>query len=83
MKRFTLDSRELEHPKPLEMAISLLRELDDDSYLYMLNKRNPVPLINLAQKQNFQVLYHGVDESNWHILITPNKKISLEEYLDV
>jgi len=83
LKRYTLDSRELEHPKPLEMAISILRELDSDSYLYMLNKRNPIPLINLAQKQNFITLSHQAGESDWHILITPNNEVTLEEYLDV
>ena len=83
MRRISLDSRELEHPKPLEMAIDILKSLDNDSYMYMLNKRNPIPLINLASSQNLQTLSKELAPDEWHILITPNTEISLEELLDV
>ena len=83
MRRISLDSRELEHPKPLEMAIDILKSLDNDSYMYMLNRRNPIPLINLASSQNLQTFSKELTPDEWHILITPNVEISLEELLDV
>ena len=83
MRRISLDSRELEHPKPLEMAIDILKSLDKDSYMYMLNRRNPIPLINLASTQNFKTLSKELAPNQWHILITPNTEVSLEEFLDV
>jgi len=83
LRRVSLDSRELEHPKPLEQAIDILKRLDEGSYMYMLNRRNPIPLINLATSQNFKTLSKEISSDEWHILITPNKDISLEELLDV
>lgn len=79
----SLNSLDLEHPKPLEMAIAILRELDNDSYMYMVNRRNPVPLVNLAQSQNFKTLSREIEDGLWHILVTPNHDVDLEEYIDV
>jgi len=83
VKKVLLDARELAHPKPLEMAIESLREMDGDSYLYMINRKNPVPLISLANQHGFQVLTHQIDDELWHILITKNQENSLQEWLDV
>ena len=83
MKKVLLDARELEHPKPLEMAIDSLRRMDSDSYLYMINRKNPIPLIRLADQHGFQVITHQINEELWHILISKNKENSLQEWLDV
>jgi uncharacterized protein (DUF2249 family) len=83
VKKVLLDARELEHPKPLEMAIDSLRRMDSDSYLYMINRKNPIPLIRLADQHGFQVITHQINEELWHILISKNKENSLQEWLDV
>lgn len=83
MNRVTLDVRTLEHPKPLEYGIEALKSLDDHSYIYMLNRKNPIPLIRLAQEHGFQTLTHEAFEQEWHILISKNKELPLKEYLDV
>lgn len=83
MKKITLDARELEHPKPLAMAINILRALEEDDYLYMIHRKNPIPLIDLAQEHNFQVISHEDAEGIWHILITKNPSVDLKEYLFV
>jgi len=82
MKRLFLDAREMEHPQPLERAITLLRELGDENYLYMIHYRNPIPLITLAKRQNFTLLSHEQSERLWHILICKNKEINLNRLLD-
>ena len=81
MKKNFLDARELEHPKPLEEAIKALRELDEDSYFYMIHIKNPIPLVNLAQKQNFKSISYQESENLWHILVAKNSDIELEEFL--
>ncbi|WP_294951052.1 DUF2249 domain-containing protein [Sulfurovum sp.] len=83
LKKIDLDARELEHPKPLEHAIRALQKLDDDSYFYMLHRKNPVPLLDLAKEQGFQSLSREDDEGNWHVLVARNPAIELEELLRV
>ena len=82
LKRISLDTRELEHPKPLELAMKALRELDEESYFYMLHRKNPIPLLDLASEQNFQVLNKEDDNGDWHILITKNQEVDLNQFLD-
>ena len=76
-----LDARELAHPKPFEKAIKILQILDKNSYLYMLNKKEPHPLINFAQEKNFNVLTKEDKNNNWHILISHKLDIDLNNYL--
>ena len=83
MRKILIDTRELEHPKPLEIAIDELRKIDNDSYLYMLNRKNPIPLLSLASQHKFRVLSHEVSTDQWHILICKNPSFNLEELLDV
>ena len=83
LNRIDLDARELEHPKPLEHAIKALRELDGKSYFYMLHRKNPIPLLDMAQEQGFISLSREDQNGIWHILITKSKETDLKELLDV
>jgi len=84
IRKIGLDTRSLEHPAPLEMAIKILQALDNETYLYMLHRKNPIPLIDLAKSHQFQVL-NQEDASNneWHILISKNQNINLNDFLNV
>ncbi|MEA3419800.1 MAG: DUF2249 domain-containing protein [Campylobacterota bacterium] len=82
MNKIFLDARELEHPKPLEEAILALRELNDENYFYMLHRKNPIPLISLAEGQNFKSLTYEESEGIWHILISKNKAIDLDKKIE-
>jgi len=83
LTKIALDAREMEHPKPLEQAIHALRELDDTNYFYMVHRKNPIPLIDLASEQHFQTLSKEDPNGVWHILICTNPDINLNELLDV
>jgi len=83
LKRISLDARELEHPIPLERAIHALRELKEGNYFYMIHRKNPIPLIDLAKEQNFNVLSREDNEGVWHILIAKDTTINLSELCDV
>ncbi|HIP18874.1 MAG TPA: DUF2249 domain-containing protein [Sulfurovum sp.] len=78
IKKIALDARDLEHPKPLELAMKALRELDDESYFYMIHRKNPIPLLDLASEQNFQVLNKEDANGDWHILICKTEEIDLD-----
>jgi len=78
-----LDARELSHPEPLERAVAILRELDHESCLYMTIRKNPIPLLKLAEKNRFNYLSREVRVGEWHVLITPNTGIDLTEHLRV
>ena len=78
-----LDAREMSHPEPLEKAVAILRELDANSCLYMLSRKNPIPLLKLAEENRLQSLSEEVTIGEWHILITPNHDIDLKGELRV
>jgi hypothetical protein len=79
LKKIALDARELEHPKPLELAMRALRELNNDNYFYMIHRKNPIPLLDLASEQHFQIHNKEDAQGNWHILICKNPDINLNE----
>jgi len=83
LKKIALDARELEHPKPLEFAIKALRELNEENYFYMIHRKNPIPLLDLATEQHFQVLNIEDEQGDWHILICKSPDINLSELLSV
>ncbi len=82
MVKISLDAREMEHPEPLTSAVSILKELEPKQYLYMLNRKNPLPLLELAANQGFITLSKEDDLGIWHILISRDD-CRLSEYLDV
>jgi hypothetical protein len=82
MTKIGIDTRELSHPKPLEMSIKILRTLDDESYLYMLHRKNPIPLLDLAQEHGFLSLSKEDEHGDWHIIICSNKDIDLNGLLN-
>ena len=82
MTKVYLDARELEHPKPLEEAIIALRELGESEYFYMLHRKNPIPLISLAEGQNFKSLTYEESEGIWHILISKNRAVDLDRLIE-
>ena len=77
LKKIALDARELAHPKPLELAMKALRELDDENYFYMVHRKNPIPLLDLASEQNFQIFNKEDENGDWHILICKTHDIDL------
>jgi len=81
LKKIALDARALEHPKPLELAIKALRELDEENYFYMIHRKNPIPLLDLASEQKFQVFNKEDENGDWHILICKTHDIDLSEFL--
>ena len=83
MNQRLLDARAMSHPEPLEKAVAILRELDNESCLYMLSRKNPIPLLKLAEEHRLNALSREVSIGEWHVLITPNTQIDLEGQLRV
>jgi len=80
--KISLDARELEHPKPLELAMKALRELDDENYFYMIHRKNPIPLLDMASEQQFQTFNREDSNGDWHILIAKTSSINLSELIE-
>jgi len=80
LKKIALDARKLEHPRPLELAMKALRELNDENYFYMVHRKNPIPLLDLASEQKFQVFNKEDENGDWHILISRTHDIDLSEF---
>ncbi len=83
MVRINLDAREMAHPEPFTHALSHLQQMDEKSYLYMLNRKNPLPLLALAKEKGFKHFSQENSNGEWHILITKNPNCNLKVLLDV
>jgi len=82
-RKIGIDTRELEHPEPLEMAMKILQTLEEETYLYMLHRKKPLPLIDLASTHNYIVFTQEDKANDWHILISKNPDIPLDTYVNV
>ena len=83
MTKIPLDARDLEHPIPLQLALGYLQNMSQEEYLYMIHRKRPIPLIELAKEKGFISLVKQDHQEIWHILISKNRDIKLEELLDV
>ncbi|RUM70473.1 MAG: hypothetical protein DSZ07_02380 [Sulfurovum sp.] len=83
MDKIFLDAREMEHPQPLQISLSHLQSMSKEQYLYMLNVRKPIPLLEIAKDKAFISFVHQDSNGIWHILISKNSETILEELLDV
>ena len=81
MIEYFLDARAMQHPEPLEKAIENLKKLDNNSYFYMLHRKEPIPLLALASEHNLNYISKQTIDNNWHIIITPNKDVNLEDFI--
>jgi hypothetical protein len=81
--KIALDAREMAHPAPLEHAIKALQQLNTTNYFYMLHRKNPIPLIDLAQEHQLNALSHEDTQGTWHILIAKDATLNLKELLNV
>jgi hypothetical protein len=81
LRELFLDARSLEHPEPLEKAIDSIKQLDSNSYFYMLHRKEPIPLLALASEHNLNFVSKQQNDGNWHILISPNKEFSLKNFI--
>ena len=83
MRRIGIDTRELAHPEPLEMAIKILQQLTEETYLYMLHTKNPIPLLDLAQEHGYRTFSRENKVGDWEIIITKNAHAILADLLGV
>jgi len=82
LKKILLDARDMEHPIPLQLALKHLKEMKENEFLYMIHRKNPIPLIEIAKDKEYSYLSHNHNET-WHILICKKTNCNLEELLDV
>jgi TusA-related sulfurtransferase len=82
-EKIFLDARELEHPVPLERAMYALRELNEENYFYMMHRKKPIPLIDLAVEQGFNTLSREDTKGTWHVLISKDPSLNLETLCNV
>ncbi|NEW60208.1 DUF2249 domain-containing protein [Sulfurovum sp. bin170] len=71
------------HPIPLQLALNHLQAMSKEEYLYMIHRKKPIPLIEVAKEKEFAHFTHQDNKENWHILICKNSQADLEELLDV
>lgn len=83
MKKILLDARELEHPIPLQLALNHLQTMNTNEYLYMIHRKKPIPLLEVAKEKKFSHLFYEENADTWHILISKNNNFNLKELLDV
>lgn len=65
-----LDTRELDHPIPLEMAVDAFKNLKSSEVIHMMHRREPIPLFEIITKNGGRYLSYEDSENIWHIYIT-------------
>ncbi len=73
-----LDTRELDHPVPLEKAVYAFKNLSGDEIIHMIHRREPIPLFEIIAKNGGRYLSVMEREDLWHIYITRSSTIPLE-----
>jgi hypothetical protein len=73
-----LDTRELDHPIPLEMAVDAFRNLRDEEVIHMLHRREPLPLYEIIVKNGGRYRCISGEDGVWHIFITRSPVLDLE-----
>lgn len=74
-----LDTRELDHPIPLERAIEAFKQLTEGEVIHMIHRREPIPLFEIILKNGGHYLSYEEDQI-WHIYITRDSNLDLEGY---
>ncbi len=82
MKKILLDARDMEYPIPLQLSLSYLQSMSSEEFLYMIHRKNPIPLIEIAKEKKYNYLVKNYNET-WYILISKNRNIDLKDFLDV
>ncbi|RLQ21057.1 DUF2249 domain-containing protein [Seongchinamella sediminis] len=78
-RALTLDAREMAPPEPLQRATEILHQLAPGTYLHMLHRRIPYPLLDTAQGLSLksQVIESG--EADYTIIIfDPADRLALQ-----
>ena len=75
-----LDVRELDHPIPLEMALEAFKQLSATETIHMIHRREPLPLFEILSKNGGRYLSYTTEEGIWHIYITKDPHLDLEQY---
>lgn len=73
-----LDTRELDHPVPLEMAVGAFKKLTGDEVIHMIHRREPIPLFEIILKNGGRYRSVMEREDLWHIYITRSPSVVLE-----
>lgn len=75
-----LDTRELDHPIPLEMAIDAFKKLRGDTVIHMIHRREPIPLFEIITKNGGRYLSYEENATVWHIYITRDPHLDLKQF---
>lgn len=73
-----LDTREFDHPIPLERAVQAFKNLSGDEIVHMIHRREPIPLFEIIVKNGGRYLSVMEREDLWHIYITRSSTVVLE-----
>lgn len=73
-----LDTREYDHPIPLEMAVDAFKKLTGDEIVHMIHRREPIPLFEIIVKNGGRYLSAMEREDLWHIYFTRSSTVTLE-----
>lgn len=75
-----LDTRELDHPIPLEMAVDAFKNLSGSEVIHMIHRREPLPLFVIISKNGGRYLSFEDQNGTWHIYITRDPALDLESF---
>jgi len=75
-----LDVSGLDHPHPFEEAMSCLKNLREGSYLHMLHRRTPYPLLQILNENGFDFKIIDAEKTEFEALIWKTDDLSTGNY---
>ncbi|MDD5717394.1 MAG: DUF2249 domain-containing protein [Sulfuricurvum sp.] len=73
-----LDTREEDHPIPLERAVEAFKKLRGEEVIHMIHRREPIPLFEIITNNKGRYKSTMDETGIWHILITRSDTVDLE-----
>ena len=79
-EELVLDVSTLEHPQPFEEVLECLNKLNAGSYLHMLHRRTPYPLLQILNENGYDFKILKPDKADFEVLIWKTDDLSTARY---
>jgi len=75
-----IDVSGLDHPQPFEEVMSCLKNLREGSYLHMLHRRTPYPLLQILNENGFDFIITDTEKKAFEALIWKTEDLTTGNY---
>ena len=75
-----VDVSDEEAPKPFELVLERIAQLNQGEYIRMLHRKQPLPLIQVLEKNGYGCKMSPGQQSQWEIIIWNKQDILADKF---